>query len=82
MTRCCICGKEIKDKILEGNNPDPLKDENGKSLACDPEYNVCCSSCNHVYVLSFRFCQIYGLKDQCDLTQKKVLELRKSWLKK
>ena len=30
MTRCCICGKEIKDEVLEGNNPDPLKDENGK----------------------------------------------------
>lgn len=82
MFRCCICGKEIKDEVLEGNNPDPLKDENGKSLAGDPEYNVCCSSCNHVYVLSFRVCQLYGLKDQCDLIQKKVLELRKSWLKK
>ena len=77
MSKCCICGKEIKDEILEGNNPDPLKDENGKFLA-----DVCCSSCNHVYVLSFRVCQIYGLKDQCDLIQKKVLELRKSWLKK
>ena len=80
MSKCCICGKEIKDEILEGNNPDPLKDENGKFLADDPKYNVCCHDCNHLYVISFRICQIYGLKEQCDLIQKKVLELRKSWL--
>ena len=80
MSKCCICGKEIKDEILEGNNPDPLKDENGKFLADDPKYNMCCYDCNHLYVISFRICQIYELKEQCDLIQKKVLELRKSWL--
>ena len=82
MSKCCICGKEIKNEILEGNNPDPLKDENDKFLADDPKYNRCCHSCNHSYVIPFRICQMYGLKEQCDLIQKKVLELRKSWLKK
>ena len=82
MSKCCICGKEIKNEILEGNNPDPLKDENDKFLADDPKYNKSCYSCNHSYVISFRICQMYGLKEQCGLIQKKVLELRKSWLKK
>lgn len=82
MSKCCICGKEVKNEILEGNNPDPLKDENGKFLADDPKYNRCCHSCDRSYVISFRICQMYGLKEQCDLIQKKVLELRKGWLKK
>lgn len=80
MTRCCICGKEIKNEIREGNNPDPLKDENGNLLADDINYNVCCSNCNRVYVLSYRICQIHRLKEQCNLIQKKVLELRKGWM--
>lgn len=82
MTKCCICGKEIVDEVHDGNNPDPLKDENGNFLADDPVYNLCCSRCDHVYVTSFRICQVYGLKEQCDLTQKRVLELRKGWLKR
>ena len=39
MSKCCICGKEIKNEILEGNNPDPLKDENDKFLDDNTKYN-------------------------------------------
>ena len=73
--------KEALVKHARASDP-LLKDENDKFLADDPKYNKCCYSCNHSYVISFRICQMYGLKEQCDLIQKKVLELRKSWLKK
>lgn len=79
--KCCICGKEIVDEIHDGNNPDPLKDENGNWLS-QSENPYCCKRCDNVYVLSARISLIYNLQDQFDLTQKKVLELRKGWLKK
>lgn len=77
-TRCCICGKQIKDDIRDGNNPDPLKDENGKPLAENHE-NVCCHECDCTYVTPYRLCLYYGQHEQCNLIQNKVLELRKGW---
>lgn len=82
MSKCCICGKEIVDEIHDGNNPDPLKDENGKFLADDPVNNLCCQHCNNTYVTPYRICKHYKEEKQCDLIQQKVLELRKGWLKK
>lgn len=79
--KCCICGKEIVDEIHDGNNPDPLKDENGKFLA-DTEHSCCCADCNKVYVLPYRMCEIYGVKDQMSKIQNKVLKIRKGWLNK
>lgn len=76
MTRCCICGKEIKDEVRDGNNPDPLKDENGKFLADDPINNLCCQHCDNTYVTPYRICK------HCELIQAKVLDLRKGWLKR
>ena len=81
MSRCCICGKEIKDEVLEGNNPDPLKDENGKYLS-ETDNPYCCKSCNNVYVLAARVSLYCEVPKQFELTQKKVLELRKGWLNK
>lgn len=80
MLRCCICGKEIKDPVHDGNNPDPLKDENGKFLS-EGEDPFCCKDCDTIYVLSVRMAQYYGVPNQVELTQKKVLELRKKWRK-
>lgn len=81
MFRCCICGKEIKDEVREGNNPDPLKDENGKYLS-ETDNPYCCQHCNNVYVLAARMSLYCEVPKQFELTQKKVLELRKGWLNK
>ena len=75
---CCICGKIIEDDILEGNNPDPLRDEEGNFLS-QGENSYCCKHCDNVYVTSYRISEAYGLKDQCELTQKEVLRLRSLW---
>lgn len=81
ITKCCICGKTIKDDIRDGNNPDPLKDEQGKYLAENPD-NVCCHECDVTYVTPYRICQAYGQTEQCRLIQQKVLDLRKGWVGK
>lgn len=49
--KCCICGKELKNPIIEGNNPWPVDD--------DPSH-VCCSECNDKYVVPARVKQSYG----------------------
>lgn len=81
--RCCICGKPIKNKIRDANNPDPLKDEQGHWLSQLPEgQNVCCHECDMDYVTNYRINQFYGHPDVCIEIQNKVLELRKEWLNK
>ncbi len=41
MTKCCLCGKKVKDR--ETNNPDPIM-ANGR----------CCSDCNRHFVIPLR----------------------------
>jgi hypothetical protein len=48
---CCFCGKELKDPIIDGNNPSPLDN--------DPNH-VCCAECNNAKVLPARIAMIYG----------------------
>ena len=75
--KCCICGKELIDDILEGNNPDPLKDEQGNFLS--ESGAVCCKHCDNTYVLPYRICEYHKVTDQCELIQKEVLRLRSLW---
>lgn len=77
--RCCICGTEIVDDIHDANNPSPLKDENGKDLAADPN-NVCCRECDNNYVTTYRISLYCGNPKGCKEIQERVLELRKEWL--
>ena len=59
MSKCCICGREIVDEVRDGNNPDPLKDENGKFLSDHPVNHLCCHYCDSVYVTPYRMCEYY-----------------------
>lgn len=79
MLRCCICGKEITDEVRDACNPDPLKDEDGNFLGENDVH--CCQHCDNLYVTPFRICLSYREDYQCELIQKKVLELRKGWRK-
>ena len=77
--RCCICGKIIEDYTHDSNNPDPLKDENGKFLA-DSD-GRCCKECDENYVIPFRIAAHYGSTKTCEILQKQVIDKRKSWRK-
>lgn len=50
---CCICGKVFTGW---GNNPDPVKDENGNLF---PEDARCCDECNNNVVIPTRLIEIY-----------------------
>ena len=78
--QCCICGKAIVNVMLDGNNPDPLTDEEGKLLSLGPN-TLCCKHCNDVFVVPYRICAHYGLKAQCSEITKGVLARRSLWLK-
>jgi hypothetical protein len=49
---CCICEDIFRGF---GNNPDPIKDEEGKPFDEDEE---CCDSCNNTKVMPERFKQL------------------------
>lgn len=49
--KCCICGKEIKDKW--GNNPYGALDENGKPIEFR-DNDRCCDDCNMKHVIPGR----------------------------
>lgn len=78
--KCCICGKEIVNVILDGNSPDPLTDEEGNFLSLGPNAR-CCNYCNNVFVVPYRICEHHGLKVQCSEITKGVLARRSLWLK-
>ena len=49
---CCICEDIFRGF---GNNPDPIKDEEGKPFDEDEE---CCDRCNNTKVMPERFKQL------------------------
>ena len=77
MLKCCICGSVILDTKTGAHNPNPLKDEKGRPLE-NGEDKYCCTHCDNIYVSTYRICAGFKQFDQCELIQKKVLELRKA----
>lgn len=45
---CCICGREFSEY---GNNPWPVKDENGNDFSVEAK---CCDACNFIVVIPLR----------------------------